>query len=434
MTPRPSLRWRLTALYGALFFVAGGVLLAVNYTQVRRSLPSDKIIFSSRSDGPLNSIGSDSRSAPVPSEFGRKPDGGGTAAFGIFVNGEATSPDQLAKLPGEFRDETLSNLVARSLVGLVGVGAASVVLGWWLAGRALRPLHRITDTARRLSETNLDERIGLDGPHDELRELADTFDAMLGRLDAAFDSQRRFVANASHELRTPLAIMRTQLEVARTPEELQAASEVVQHVIERSERLLDGLLVLARADGQLATQPTDLADALLSASVSPSADAVEVTITADPAPVDGDPALLLHLARNLLENACRHNLPTDGWVSASTGVSGDDAVLEVTNSGPVVPADAVERLFEPFRRLAADRTEGDTGAGLGLSIVRAVARAHGGEVTAQPLPEGGLKVEVRLPAALTSIPKPSRSNFTSLEMVVRAPALVEEHVGTVRAR
>ncbi|MCU1381008.1 MAG: cutS [Acidimicrobiales bacterium] len=421
MTPRPSLRLRLTAIYGALFFAAGGVLLAANYSIVHHSLPTDKIAFSSRTDGPVDSGKSApfpgtpegvTRSDDVPAQFIGPKDGAGTVAFGVFVNGEAASPDLIAELPGKFRNETLHSLVTRSLMGLVGVGAASVLLGWWLAGRALRPLHRITDTARRLSETNLDERIGLDGPHDELRELADTFDAMLGRLDAAFDSQRRFVANASHELRTPLAIMRTQLEVARSPEELQAASEVVQHVIERSERLLDGLLVLARADGQLATQPTDLADALLSASVSPSADEVEVTITADPAPVDGDPALLLHLARNLLENACRHNVD-DGWVRARSGTDGDEAVLEVTNSGPVVPADAVERLFEPFRRLAADRTEGDTGAGLGLSIVRAVARAHGGEVTAEPLPEGGLRVEVRLPAARTRIPRPSRSNFTS---------------------
>jgi signal transduction histidine kinase len=422
MTPRPSLRLRLTAIYGALFFAAGGVLLAANYSIVHHSLPTDKIAFSSRTDGPVDSGKSApfpgtpegvTRSDDVPAQFIGPKDGAGTVAFGVFVNGKAASPDLIAELPGKFRNETLHSLVTRSLMGLVGVGAASVLLGWWLAGRALRPLHRITDTARRLSETNLDERIGLDGPHDELRELADTFDAMLGRLDSAFDSQRRFVANASHELRTPLAIMRTQLEVAKTPTELRAASDVVQQVIERSERLLDGLLVLARADGQLDTQPTDLAEALLSASVSPFADEVDVTITADPAPVDGDPALLLHLARNLLENACRHNLPTDGWVSASTGVSGDDAVLEVTNSGSVVPPDAVERLFEPFRRMAADRTEGDTGAGLGLSIVRAVARAHGGEVTADPLPEGGLKVEVRLPAALTSIPRPSRSNFTS---------------------
>jgi signal transduction histidine kinase len=260
-------------------------------------------------------------------------------------------------------------------------------------------LHQITETARRLSETNLDERIDLDGPHDELRELADTFDAMLGRLDAAFDSQRRFVANASHELRTPLAIMRTQLEVAHTPDELRAASVVVQQVIDRSERLVDGLLVLARADGRLVTEPTDLADALRAVVVPPDDDVV-VTITAEPAPVQGDPALLLHLATNLVDTARRNNVP-NGWVRARTRTDGAEVVLEVTNSGPAVPPDAAEGLFEPFRRLAADRTAADTGAGLGLSIVRAVARTHGGEATATALPEGGLRVEVRLPRALT---------------------------------
>jgi signal transduction histidine kinase len=396
MTLRPSLRWRLTALYGGLFFAAGGLLLAINYGVVRGSLPSDTISVRKQSAAPTDK--------PAPNEaFGiigkseaglaPPPDGG----FKVTVNGQPEDFKYLESLPGRIRTNTLASVLSRSLLGLVGVGAASILLGWWLAGRALRPIHRITDTARRLSETNLDERIGLDGPHDELRELADTFDAMLERLDSAFDSQRRFVANASHELRTPLAIMRTQLEVARTPDELRAASGVVQQVIHRSERLVDGLLVLARADGHLDIQPTDLADALRSAAVSPDTDAVDVTVEALPSPLDGDPALLQHLARNLVDNGRRHNVP-DGWVRASCRPDGGDVVLVVTNSGPVVRADAVDALFEPFRRLAADRTAGDTGAGLGLSIVRAVARAHGGDATAAPRPEGGLRVEVRLPA------------------------------------
>jgi signal transduction histidine kinase len=404
MTPRPSLRWRLTALYGALFFVAGGVLLAVNYTQVRHSLPSDKIIFSSRSDGPVDSIGGDSRSAPVPPEFGRKPDRGGTAAFGIFVNGEATSPDQLAKLPGEFRDETLSNLVARSLVGLVGVGAASVVLGWWLAGRALRPLHRITDTARRLSETNLDERIGLDGPHDELRELADTFDAMLGRLDAAVDSQRRFVANASHELKTPLAINRTLLEVALdSPDasaDLRRLGGTLLEVNARQERLIDSLLMLARSAQTVDPVPVDLAEVARRVvdSARPEARdaAVDISVHLAATPTLGDPVLLERLIQNLMQNAVRYNAP-GGWIRLTCHCVDDRAVLTVANTGLTVAHDEVAGLFEPFRRLD-DRVGSAEGSGLGLSIVRSVARAHGGEATALPRPGGGLVVTVALPA------------------------------------
>lgn len=401
MTWRPSLRWRLTALYGGLFFLAGGVLVATNFALVRESLPADRLMVSaSRFDAPFDDprsfgeiVGERRRSMQTaPSAPGPM----------IIVNGEPGNVGFIEDLPGRLRSNALEGLVGRSLIALLVVGAASLGLGWWLAGRALRPIHRITDTARRLSETNLDERIGMVGPDDELKELADTFDAMLERLDSAFDSQRRFVANASHELRTPLAIMRAQLEVARTPKELRAATAVVQQVIERSERLLDGLLVLARADGQLTLEPTDLADALRSVGSTCDASGVELSVVADPAPVDGDPALLLHLARNLVDNACRHNVP-GGWVAAVTRVEGSDAVLEVSNGGPVIDPAAVETLFEPFRRLVADRTGGDTGAGLGLSIVRAVARAHGGDAAAVALATGGLRVEVRLPAALATV-------------------------------
>ncbi|MCU1484408.1 MAG: integral rane sensor signal transduction histidine kinase [Actinomycetia bacterium] len=413
MTPRPSLRWRLTALYGGLFFAAGGLLVAANFALVRESLPADQIVFSTRVKGPVDDSafigviggigGSKSMSARV-----EDPGPAGVAGPGVdgpaqvFIEGKPADAGLIKSLPGQLRSSALRGLLSRSFIALGVVGIGSLVLGWYLAGRALRPIHRITDTARRLSETNLDERIAMDGPNDELKELADTFDAMLGRLDSAFDSQRRFVANASHELRTPLAIMRAQLEVARTPKELRAASDVVQQTIERSERLLDGLLVLARADGQLSLQPTDLADALRSVGSTCDAEGIELTVLADPAPVDGDPALLLHLARNLIDNACRHNVP-GGWVAAVTRLEGGQAVLEVSNGGPNIDPAVVETLFEPFRRLSPDRTGGDSSAGLGLSIVRAVARAHGGDASADALSTGGLRVEVRLPAALATV-------------------------------
>jgi signal transduction histidine kinase len=396
---RPSLRWRLTALYAVLFFLAGGVLLLINYRLVEGSIPDDKILFtrSVLAPGPGVIAGGSEVRPPEDAPIGVVgPDG----TFGIIMNGEPADKASIERLPGRLREQALNNLLARSFMGLALVGVASVMLGWWLSGRALRPIHQITDTARRLSETNLDERIALQGPNDELRELADTFDAMLERLDTAFDSQRQFVANASHELRTPLAIMRTQLEVAQTPEELAAASVVVQQVIDRSERLVEGLLVLARAGGQFDLQPTDLADAVesaRSASSGPGAD-VQVAYRLDPAPVDGDAALLTHLVRNLLDNARRYNKP-GGWAHVFTSTEDDEAVLTVENTGPPVPADDIESLFEPFRRLAPDRTASDTSAGLGLSIVRAVADTHGGTVTATARDDGGLRVVVRLPTS-----------------------------------
>jgi signal transduction histidine kinase len=387
MTMRPTLRWRLTAIYGLLFFAAGGLLLTVNYALVRRSLPEDQVLYV---PDPASIIAR--RQAVIgggaPDQF---PPAGSVR---VLINGQAAAPEAIEDLPGRVRAAALGELLRQSMIGLVAVGVGSLGLGWWLSGRALRPLHRITDTARRLTDATLHERIDLDGPDDELKELADTFDAMLGRLDTAFASQRRFVANASHELRTPLAIMRTQLEVASTPEELAAAAEVVRQTIDRSERLVDGLLVLARADGRLNVEPTDLADVLRSGVTA--IDPQRVEVDARPVAVEGDPALLFHLARNLLDNARRYNVP-GGWVRARSHVDGAHAVLEVTNPGPVVAPDAVDGLFEPFRRLAADRTGGEVSAGLGLSIVRAVAEAHGGTVVAQARPGGGLRVEVRLP-------------------------------------
>jgi signal transduction histidine kinase len=408
-----GVRARLTLVYGAFFLLAGGVLLAFNYTQVSRGLPRDDIKF----EGTI-SAGPPPGMEALPLQKGQF--SSGTAGEGRTVvaefNGQPASLDFIQGLPRLIRSKALHTLLVQSLLALGAVGAGSVLLGWLVAGRVLRPLHRITETARRLSESNLHERIGLDGPHDELRELGDTFDGMLARLDTAFESQRRFVANASHELRTPLAIMRAQLEVAvadpaATTDDLRSTAAVVQHVIDRSERLVDGLLLLARADGRLHTEAVDLADLVLSSGAMERAAArdLKVEVVVAPAPVHGDPALLAHVIDNLLDNAVRYNVD-GGWIVVETRRQGGDAVLVVRNGGPVLPADAVEELFEPFRRFAVARTRGDKGAGLGLSIVRAVTRAHGGDVTAVALSGGGL------------------------ELVVRMPALVEESVGTVRVR
>ena len=283
----------------------------------------------------------------------------------------------------------------------------------------LRPLQDVTATARRLSAERLDARIAATGPRDELRELADVFDAMLDRLQASFEAQRRFVADASHELRTPLAVMRTEVDVAladpgASAEELRAAAEVVRAATERADRLVDSLLLLARSDrlsldGLPVTEPVELSAVTAAglAAVRPEVEArgLRVDVAWGPAAVLGDPGLLERLAGNLVENAVRHNVD-GGGLSATTGTTPEGrAFLVVANSGAPVPADEVEQLFVPFRRHGTARTA-RRGAGLGLAIVRSVARVHGGEVHAVPREGGGLVVRVDLPAAVPGAPTP----------------------------
>jgi signal transduction histidine kinase len=281
----------------------------------------------------------------------------------------------------------------------------SAWLGWIVAGRALRPVHAITAAARRASEENLGERIALAGPDDELKELADTFDAMLARLDAAFASQQRFVANASHELRTPLTVMRTAIDVTlakpgRTPAQLEAMAVEVRQAADRAEALIEALLTLARSDrGAGPAEPLDVAvlaeDALDAAAPAIRARPVTVQAALDPAPAVGDPVLVERLVTNLIDNAVRHNVP-GGWIQVATGTRGGMAFIDVANGGPLIPAELGPVLFEPFRRLA-DRAGSPDGTGLGLSIVRSVALAHRGHATVRPRPAGGLDVTVSLP-------------------------------------
>jgi signal transduction histidine kinase len=288
----------------------------------------------------------------------------------------------------------------------VVIAALGIWLGYLLAGRALRPIHEVTATARRLSTETLNERLALHGPDDELKELSDTFDDMLDRLDRAFTAQQRFVANASHELRTPLAINRTLLEVQLSdPDasaELQQLGKTLLATNERSEQLVEGLLLLARSENEIGDRkPVDLAVVASQAVEQSRADAetagVELRGVRQPAYVQGNGVLLERIALNLVQNAVRYNLREDGWVSVSTHAQPGQAVLVVENSGPAVPAYEVDNLFEPFRRLRTERTGSDKGVGLGLSIVRSVARAHGGVAGAQPREEGGLVVRVVLP-------------------------------------
>jgi signal transduction histidine kinase len=402
-----SIRARLALVYGAVFFGMGLVLMAISYVIVDRSLSPPATgqavnhfiatgsgVPEQPPDQPGTVIVQNGPGGELPATV-RAP---GTAAFvGVRIQGLLT----------DVRAQTMRSLVWAwaALVGVMALGAGA--FGWVLSGNMLRPLRDITGAARRLSVANLHERLDLEGPRDELKELADTFDGMLGRLDTAFASQRRFVANASHELRTPLAIMRAQVDVALADHdvsraELLATSRVVVDAVERCDRLLDGLLMLARSDRGLdATERVDLADAAARAlelvSGAAAERGVELRPALDHAVVRGDSALLDRLVANLVENAVAYN-EAGGWVEVTTANGGSTAGVRVVNSGPRVPPEQVSSLFEPFRRLSRERTGSGRGAGLGLSIVRSVAQAHGGAVVARARDEGGLAVEVALPA------------------------------------
>jgi signal transduction histidine kinase len=279
-----------------------------------------------------------------------------------------------------------------------------MALGWLLAGRVLRPLQTITTAARELSASSLHERLALAGPDDELRELGDTFDELLARLEASFESQRQFVANASHELRTPLTLERAILEVTladpnASSASLRAACERVLAIGEQQERMIDALLALARSERGLERREPLLLDALTGEVLDERREEIarrglRLDAKLERAPATGDHRLIERLVANLLDNAIRHNV-ADGWVAVTTAAEAGDAVLAVANSGPVIAPEEVERLLQPFRGLGADRVGRREGHGLGLSIVAAVATAHGATLRVHAQPDGGLRAEVR---------------------------------------
>ena len=319
----------------------------------------------------------------------------------VTVDGVRVPAGELADALGK---SARTEVLRVGSIAFAMVVIAAALVSWVLVRRVLRPLHEVTAAARRLSAESLDARIGLTGPRDEVAELAATFDAMLDRLQAAFDAQRRFVANASHELRTPLAVLRTEVDVTLAdPEadvaELRRMAEVIREATRRAEHLVAGLLLLARTEAADAvpTEPVDLAETVPIALDAVRAEArdrgLRIRTDLAPAGVAGDAALLGRITGNLVENGVRHNVD-GGWLTLRTGVEDGHAVLAVSSSGPVVSPETVAELFEPFRR-GAGRT--GTGTGLGLSIVRAVAHAHGGRASAEPVEGGGLAVTVALP-------------------------------------
>ncbi|TWV57438.1 HAMP domain-containing histidine kinase [Streptomyces misionensis] len=386
---RPTIRIRLTLLYGGMFLIAGILLLSIIYLLAAQAI--------STGNQPLFKIVS-FQELKVSSD--------NCPAINTTSLPLADFNDAISQCVDHQRQVALDNLLSRSLLALLGLAVIAFAFGYAMAGRVLSPLGRITRTARAVAGSDLSRRIELDGPDDELKELADTFDEMLERLQRAFTAQQRFVGNASHELRTPLAINRTLLEVhlsdPNAPVELQQLGKTLLATNERSEQLVEGLLLLARSDNQIVERkPVDLAEVATQAidQVRSEAEAKGVEIRGErrPAVVQGNGVLLERIALNLVQNAVRYNVAEDGWVEVDTEVRHGQAVLTVSNTGPVVPAYEIDNLFEPFRRLRTERTGSDKGVGLGLSIVRSVARAHGGHIAARPREGGGLVMHVTLP-------------------------------------
>lgn len=384
---QPTLRLRMALLYGGLVLLVGASLLFTATILLDRAISSLPLINGQMQVGTVDE------------------------------QGEITYIDG-AELGARARDEARHDLLTAGVVYfgiVVAIGAAG---GYFMAKQSLRPISRVTQMARRLSMETLDQRINMGGPNDELRELSDTFDDMLRRLDSAFESQRRFVANASHELRTPLAVIRTEVDVTLSDpdadaEELRQMGDVVRDATARAERLVDSLLVLAKLQADEGGNALELREPVNLAALAPSAmqlssqeaqaAGISIYTELEDAWVLGDPGLLERLMGNLLENAVRHNVP-GGWVRITSRKTDAGVVLEVANGGAVVPPEEASRLFEPFRRGARART-GPRGSGLGLSIVLGIVRAHQGRLGLEAPPSGGLTVTVTLP----ELPMPQRS-------------------------
>jgi signal transduction histidine kinase len=387
--PRRTARLRLTLLSGALFLLSGATLLAVIYGLFL--LVRGGSSGSARSSGPSNS------------QAGLANPSGSQSSSGVdqvhkSVSGAAAAAQRFADQHG---------LLIACAIGLAIVAVFALLLGWFVAGRMLRPVQAITATARRISATNLHERLALHGADEEFKQLGDTLDNLFDRLEAAFEAQQHFVTNASHELRTPLTAERTLLQVAlddphTTNAGWRSTAEEVLASSDEQERLIEALLTLASSQSGLDhLERVDLAAICSTVLLRPHPDVghlgLHVDTTIGSAPLDGDPRLLERLMANLFDNAIGHNVPGGQIQISTTAVGGGNAVLAVTNTGPVIPPDDVDRLFQPFQRLDPGRTHHKDGHGLGLSIVEAIASAHHATIGAHPRSQGGLRVEISFP-------------------------------------
>ncbi|HVR06327.1 MAG TPA: HAMP domain-containing sensor histidine kinase, partial [Solirubrobacteraceae bacterium] len=454
--PRRTARLRLTALYGGLFLISGVALVAVTYGLFERAteyktphlpkvphtpaiqhfrlafppapgkaLPQGQSVQSIQHPHPLGQALYELGAAQQelararPRLLASLPSGLGgiqtqlTQAQRQLAQGQRQLADavhqlaQVGSVQAAQRAADSHELLVNSGIALAIVAVLALLAGWLVAGRMLRPIRTITGTARRISSTSLHERLALAGPQDELKELGDTLDELFARLDAAFEAQRQFVANASHELRAPLTRQRALIQVAladpdASSSSLRAAHERVLASEQHLEQMIDGLLALTR--GQAGLERCERLDlATLAAQVLRTRDSgtrnlgLEVRATLAPAPTAGDPRLLERLIANLLDNAIRHNVP-QGYLEIATGTRHQQALLTVTNSGPTIAPEEVPRLLQPFQRLDGARIGHAGGNGLGLAIVNAIAAAHRAALTTEPRPGGGLIVEVTFPA------------------------------------
>jgi signal transduction histidine kinase len=453
--PRRTARLRLTALYGGLFLLSGVALVATTYVLFERAteyktpqlpkIPHGAAIQQLRLPFPTPAKAPDGGEnfqvlahpaglAQAQQELGYAQHELGQARPRLIVgvltqlarvqhqvsqaqHQQAQDQRQLAAAERQLaqvgpvqaaqRAADSHQLLVDSGIALGIVAALALLAGWFVAGRMLRPIRTITRTARRISSTSLHERLALDGPQDELKELGDTLDDLFGRLDAAFDAQRQFVANASHELRAPLTRQRALIQVALADPDansasLRAAHERVLASEQQLEQMIDALLALTRGQAGLERRERlDLAaiasKALLAREPEAAGRDLDVRATLAPAPTAGDPRLVERLIANLLDNAIRHNI-AEGHVEITTGTRHQHAFLAVANSGPTIPPEEVPRLLQPFQRLHGTRTNHAGGSGLGLAIVDAIAAAHHAILTAQPRLDGGLTVAVTFPS------------------------------------
>ena len=393
LLPAPTIRLRLTLVYGGLFLCSAAALLVITYVLVHHQYTGSFFISSGKQAAVAvqNAKGGNVKVQPGP-------------VFGVPVGPNALASNAkiaLAAAQGQ-SDAALHQLFVDSALALAVMAVLSVWLGWVIAGRALRPLRTITETARDISASNLHRRLDLGGPDDELKQLGTTVDGLLARLETSFEAQRQFVANASHELRTPLTLERTLLELALSDPDASIASyrhtcEQLLAVGEQQERLIEALLTLSRSQrGIDSRQPVDLAAITTTAAAATDHDGLDLHTAIQPAHTTGNPRLVERLVANLLANAVHHNVD-GGRIGLTTETRAGLALVTVTNTGPKIPPGEVERLFQPFQRLDATRTSGRNGLGLGLSIVRAIADAHQATITTQASAAGGLVIQVSFP-------------------------------------
>jgi signal transduction histidine kinase len=469
--PPRTIRLRLTVIYGLLFILCGASLLAITdvlvshqestgfYLGIARQAGtsievhiqasahsgvtgSSNAGFGGQVKSVVPSSGSVAITAPAKGRASGPgkvlSSGGGAGSRAVVQRGSGVGLPSFPVLLASAKAQSgaaLSTLLLVSGIALAIMALIATWLGWIVAGRALRPLRAITAAAREISASNLHRRLALDGPEDELKQLGNTFDALLERLETAFTAQRQFAANVSHELRTPLTLERTLLEVAladpaANAATLRAACERVLAGGEHLERLIDALLVLSRSQRGLDhRESVDLAAIATQTLATVDTDHLTVEQTLQPAHTDGDPRLIERLITNLITNAVQHNR-TGGRLAVTTRTQ-ERPILTVTNTGPVIPPADLERLFEPFQRLDGARTSNGDGLGLGLSIVTAIADAHAATITTSLPPDGGLSIEISFPATKHDTahhnPDPSTPTIPIQANRIRAPAGPRHH-------